>query len=749
VLTQQRQEAARQTISPIYDPPNPAVARQQTALASDILAYIDNIRRGAYDSTQEKMSDLKKITAVTLDDEAITEILAIDSDTWRAIENEVIAVLERSFQGRVTPAELSSVRNTLPTQVGVNFDDQELRVIVAIVRDLLRPNSLENVEATEQARQEAAASVTAVPIRFERGQIIISAGEPVDEVDLEAIARLGLLQPASTRMEGIVRGFLASVIVMVVTGLYAARFRPSLLYREPRLLILLAIIFMIVLAGARLGLGGQIYIYPFSVLALLFVSVGGPYMAVIGSIGLAFLVGLMADGSLEITSLVGVGGLIGSLTMRRSERLNSFFFAGLMVAVSNVAVIALFNLNTATVTSPDLPTKFVYSLLNGILTATAAIAGLYIVTLIFNLPTALKLSELLQPNQPLMQRMLRDAPGTYQHSLQVANLAEQAASAIGANAELTHVGALYHDIGKMINPAFFVENQRDIGNPHDALNDPYRSADIIIGHVTEGDEMAHQHRLPNRLRDFIREHHGTSEVFVFYKQAVALAGDDEAMVDIEDFRYPGPRPQSRETAVLMMADSTEAAVRSRQPKSKQEIAEIVNQVIESKRKTGQLDESDLTINDLNIIRRVFVEILQGMFHPRINYDEAVARVRRSGSVGRKPAKTSPGPLESPAPATSSTEIVAVNRADPPKSDAPANAKSNSVCVNHSPFRLSARQWKFNWLRVMTMSRCRKCLNCGGRRRIRRRTNLPMGQKQTRSRKIPNRTTARKKQNHDG
>jgi hypothetical protein len=182
----------------------------------------------------------------------------------------------------------------------------------------------------------------------------------------------------------------------------------------------------------------------------------------------------------------------------------------------------------------------------------------------------------------------------------------------------------------MQNPMFFTENQRDIGNPHDALNDPYRSADIIISHVTGGDEMAKQYRLPARIRDFIREHHGTSEVYVFYKQAVILAGDDESLVDINDFTYPGPKPQSRETAVLMLADTCEAAVRSQQPETRQKIVEIVESVIDAKRKSGQLDESGLTLNDLKVIQNIYIDMLQAVFHPRINYAEAVARVRRGG-----------------------------------------------------------------------------------------------------------------------
>jgi cyclic-di-AMP phosphodiesterase PgpH len=647
VRTDQQRQEARENVNPIYETPNQSIVLQQNQLSEAILNFIDNIRRDPYGTTEQKVEDLQAITAVDLDEAVIIAILELDNETWRAIEAELPLVIERVYRNAVQVREdnLSQIRNqVLRAQVATSLDEQS-ELIIALARGLIQPNTILDEEETASARLEAADRIAPVPFTYERNEIIVGGGQRISEFELEAIRSLGLLNQSENRVQGVGKAFLASVIVMVVTGLYTVRFRPSLLHREPRFLTLLAIIFLIVLAGARLGLNGEIYIYPTAVLALLYVAIIGPEIAVIGALGIAFLVGIMADGSLEITTLVAVGGLIGALTLRRAERLNNFFFAGIMVALSNMAVTVLFNLNTTGIVndSNEFSLLLVYSLLNGVLTAAAAMAGLYIITVAFNLPTALKLAELMQPNQPLLQRLLREAPGTYQHSLQVANLAEQATNAIGANSELTHVAALYHDIGKMNNPAFFTENQRDIGNPHDALNDPYRSADIIISHATEGDEMARQYRLPHRMRDFIREHHGTSQVYVFYKQAVILAGEDEALVNIDDFTYPGPKPHSRETAALMLADSCEAAVRSRQPKSKQEIEDIVNQVIEGKRKSGQLDSSGLTLNDLNKINNVFIEILQGMFHPRIDYDKAISRVRGKGGKNAENTKVSTPP----------------------------------------------------------------------------------------------------------
>jgi hypothetical protein len=182
----------------------------------------------------------------------------------------------------------------------------------------------------------------------------------------------------------------------------------------------------------------------------------------------------------------------------------------------------------------------------------------------------------------------------------------------------------------MANPAFFTENQAfGAGNPHDALNDPNRSAAIIISHVTDGAELARQYWLPARFRDFILEHHGTTEVYVFLRRAIDLAGGDESAVDVAEFTYPGPRPQSRETALMMLADGCEAAVRSRGPSSKQEISEIVQQIIDRRMQSGQLDDSGLTLNDIRTIREVFVDMLQAVFHPRINYPPDLRQKRPS------------------------------------------------------------------------------------------------------------------------
>jgi putative nucleotidyltransferase with HDIG domain len=242
---------------------------------------------------------------------------------------------------------------------------------------------------------------------------------------------------------------------------------------------------------------------------------------------------------------------------------------------------------------------------------------LFLIGPLFDITTTMRLVELGRPDHPLLQRLLREAPATYHHSLMVANLAEQAAERIGADAMLTRVGAYYHDVGKIARPYFFTENQVEGVNPHDRL-DPQTSAEVIIDHVRDGLELARRYRLPRRVRAFIPEHHGTNWVSFLYDKAVQLAGD-ASLVDENDFRHIGPKPQSRETALVMMADACEATVRSTRPSNAEEVAEIVNRIIDRRVADGQLSECNLTLRDLELVRETFVSVLKGVFHPRIQY----------------------------------------------------------------------------------------------------------------------------------
>jgi putative nucleotidyltransferase with HDIG domain len=683
VLTRQRREEARRGVPDIYTPPDAAVARTQSALAARILEYIDNVRQDVYGSFEEKRRDIQAITSLDLNDAIIEPIITMDDEKWRAIDAEVRALLEQVMQESIREVDLQGFIDRLPNQVSLRFNEQEVQVVVELVRDLVRPNRTVNSDATLAARDAAATNVPDQEVIFQRGQIIVSGGAVVDPTVYEALTELGLLQPASLRFQSILRALVAVLVVMVILGLYMLRFHASLVHTETRLIVLMALIFLVALLAGRLGIGGQIYLFASGIAGLLYAALVAPSIAVLASMGLAMLIGIMANDSLEVTVNVAVASMVGILTLRRPERLTSFFASGLLMSVGSIAVVIIFNIASPSETrAENIALSVMYALFSGIIAAAASILGLYLIGQVFNFATAVRLIELNQPSQPLLQRLLRDAPGTYQHSLQVANLAEQAASAIGADAALVRVAALYHDIGKLLNPAFFVENQPEIGHsPHDALNDPYASAAIIIDHVVRGAEMAKRNHLPRRIRDFILEHHGTTQVYVFYQRAIAQKAADEPTVDPADFSYPGPKPQTRETAILLLADSSEASVRSMRPESREQIESIVETIFEGKRKEGQLDECDITLKELSIIKTVFVDLLKAMYHPRINYQEALTLSRRlqetpdSGDGSAAPQATP----EVSAPPVSSVQTQTSGRVEP------------SSPVTHSPRSQSSRK----------------------------------------------------------
>ncbi|MFQ3645340.1 MAG: HDIG domain-containing metalloprotein [Anaerolineae bacterium] len=625
VLTNDALAAVANAVQPVYDPPDPNITRQQTQLAQQILAFIRDVREDIYGTFDQRMNDLNAITALNLPTEIRRRILEFSDENWESIASEVLTTLSFAMRESIREADLPRVRAQLGNQVSVRFNEEERAAIVALVVDLIRPNTFLNSAATEAARAEAQAQVVPITRTVIRGERILSEGDLISPLAYEALDALGLLTPTELDARVIVSGLIVVLLVMALVGLYLAEYSPLLLYRRVRMLALLGNVFILTLLAVRLlALDGYQTVFPYALLALLFVAIVGTHEALIGTLALGILSGYMADGSLEVAALVIVGGWVGALTLRNTQRLNAFFISGAVVAVVNMAILIVFRFGVSDgIARGDLIGSLALAFLSGVVLLPAiTIALMFVLTQLFNLPTALRLLDLSQPNKPILQRMLREAAGTYQHSLQVANLAEQAAQRIGADAQLVRVAALYHDIGKMENPLFFTENQPDPSlNPHNKLNDPYRSAAIIIEHVTKGEEMARTAGLPRRLRDFILEHHGTTRVSYFYRVALDRANGDASQVDSSAFEYPGPRPRSRETALLMLADTCEATIRSIQPKTRAEIARIVKELFDAKREGGQLDDSGLTLTDLALTQAVFIEIFQGMYHHRIKYQE--------------------------------------------------------------------------------------------------------------------------------
>lgn len=669
ILTEQERTNVLSQVPTVFAPADPSVARRQRDLSEQILNFIDNVRADSFASIEQQVADIQSITSLQLDEykDTVYAILQLPDESWAQVRNEIALVLERVMSDEIRASDLSRAREQLPNQVSLRLTEQQSQIVTEITSDLIRANTFENPDQTAINQAEALAKVDNQQRHFIAGQIVAPAGQRIDALSFEALQELGLLAQTSNRGPRVLRALVASALVTFLFCLYVSRFEPNLFSLQSKNLVLLATLFLVALATMRAFGSANIYLMPAAALGIVYIAISKPNLAIIAAIGFAFLSSLLSRSpSLETATLVAAGNIGAILTLRNAGRLNNYFLAGLFVGLANAAVVSIFALQIGF--QPNDASNMLQAFFSGLLIVpTASFGVMYVLTVSLNLPTPFRLMELSQPSKPLLQRLLREAPGTYQHSLQVANLAEQAAQAIDADTQMTHVAALYHDIGKMSNPFFFTENQQHIQNPHDALDDPYRSADIIINHVVEGDQIAKKFNLPNRIREFIREHHGTTQVYVFYQRALAAAGDENG-IDPSDFSYPGPIPQSRETAILMMADSCESAARAVKPQTNQEIADLVHDIIEGKRNSGQLDDSNLTLNELRMIEDTFIDIFRGLFHPRLDYAKAVQQPPKpkphSGN-GTPLGKTEPAAAEPIASAVRSNnrEVTTDSRTD--------------------------------------------------------------------------------------
>jgi putative nucleotidyltransferase with HDIG domain len=331
---------------------------------------------------------------------------------------------------------------------------------------------------------------------------------------------------------------------------------------------------------------------------------------------LSVLLAWIAGGSLEVGVIGLVGTMVGGLAVWRKERMISYFIAGGETAFAMIATYLAFFLASR---SDDLGVLSIVGfelLVNGVLSSLLVVWSFALLGRLFGILTTMQLLELANPTQPLLRRLLMEAPGTYHHSIMVGNLAERAAEVIGADSLLVRVAAYYHDIGKLERPWAFIENQADsVANVHDTL-DPVASAQMIAAHVVDGVKLAEKFRLPTKVREMIPQHHGTRTISFFYQQASERSTES---VDADLFTYPGPRPQSREAALLMLADSTEAAARAARDHSREAIEHLVERIVRQRLEEGQFDDCNLTLRDLTRIKQSFVTLLTGIYHPRIPY----------------------------------------------------------------------------------------------------------------------------------
>lgn len=653
ILTQQQRDAAARSVPNIYTVPDTSVARRQLEDLRAALAFITNVRADPHATPAQRLSDLAALENVHLDTQTATLLLSLNDQRWQAVQQESIVVLEQVMRTTIREDRLEDALRSIPALVSLALSEDQAVLVSRLVSAFVIPNSFYSEELTQAARQKAQEAVNPVVRSFKMGEVVVQRGQVLSETSREALEKLGLIQ---TRFDW---KDLASAAALVFLGIGFTLFylrRNTRLLKDTRALTLIAILFLVFLVSARLVIRSNsllAYIFPLAAFGLTTSALFGAEPALVSMLSLSILTAYGLPNSLDLTLYYTLSTFFGILTQGRGRRMAAFFRAGAVVAACGALIAGAYRLQQPNAGWLELATLAGASLLNGVASAGITVLLQTFLAQFLGMTTPLQLLEISRPDHPLLQMILRSVPGTYQHSLQVANLAEQAAERIHADALLTRVGALYHDVGKALSPLHYIENQPPGGeNPHDSL-DPADSAAIIIRHVTDGAQLARKYRLPGRIIDFILEHHGTMTAKYQYVRAVRAAGGDESQVDQDLFRYPGPRPRSRETAILMLADGSEAQVRAARPKDEDALRQIIRSMVQERIALGQLDETNLTLRDLDLIIDSFSVTLRGMYHPRLEYP----RLEKSVGISLDSTPT--------VPVAARQEPAALNPSDPP------------------------------------------------------------------------------------
>ncbi|HEX7091473.1 MAG TPA: HDIG domain-containing protein [Longimicrobiales bacterium] len=482
-----------------------------------------------------------------------------------------------------------------------------------------------NQEATEAARERMRQAVPTVKGEVVKGEKIVGAHEVVREPELEKLrayqdhlARIGEMDPGA---RGGIRAFgayLFNLLILSVFGLLLYFFRPTVYHAWREVLLVAGLILAVVGASALIGrFGWPPELIPIAFPALAVAVLWDGRMA----LNLALVVAILLSG--QTTPFHGttalftmvLGGAAAGLSVRVvRRRAQTWIFISAIAGAYVAVAITLGMLRSRALDEVALSAAFGVG--NAMVSGIMAMGLLPLFEAFTRITTDMTLLELTDLNRPLLKRLALEAPGTYAHSINVANLAEAAARAIGANALLARVGVYYHDVGKLVKPQYFIENQPPGRNPHDKLK-PAMSAAIVRNHVVEGLKLAAEAKLPGCVRAFIAEHHGTQPISFFYDRAREL--DPDAELDPVAFSYPGPKPQSRETAIAMLADSVESAARALQDPTPQRIRALVDRLVGAKVAQGQLDETPLTLRELTLVKDQLAAVLTGMYHHRIDY----------------------------------------------------------------------------------------------------------------------------------
>lgn len=652
--TEKKKEEAKNQVQDVYVV-NKEIAQNRVDLISSIFDSVTEVNNEIEKDLEEKRKkaveedkDQESVKEPSVDDKlellkgkltnevtneimdrSLKSLIPYSEDQLEIAKDITVTAIHTVMNGKIPSDEVENAKKRVEDILKVNdgLTSDLKSASIDLGRFAIIQNEFYDPAATEEMRQQAVDSVE--PIRVLQGQVLVEEGQLISREIHRQLELVGLLDSDNSIQPFIGLGI---IILAILSLLYFYTFKRTSKERDKNIqfyLMFFLIFSVTVLLMKTVSVFQQFeyteigYIFPAAMAVMLIKILMEEKSAILVTIIFAICGMIMFNEGVAGTFNVGMGiyiiasGLAGILFLNKRNQRTNILYAGFFISFINiVAILAILYLQNGHYGAKEYGVFILLAVISGISSAVLTIGFLPFLETGFGVLSTIKLIELSNPNHPLLRKILTEAPGTYHHSVMVANLAESACEAIGANGLLARVGCYYHDIGKTKRPHFFIENQMNMGNPHDRIP-PQASKNIIIAHATDGAELLRKYKLPKEIVDIAEQHHGTTLLKYFYFKAKEKGGE----VNESDYRYPGPKAQTREIAIIGIADSVEAAVRSLNAPTTDQIDSLIKNIISDRLQDGQLDECDLTLKELEIVRNTLSETLKGIFHSRIEYPE--------------------------------------------------------------------------------------------------------------------------------
>lgn len=624
-------KATRETVDKFATDARIKIARDEVAaqfnhrkeVRYDVLDKISNLFKEFYELknytviADSVFTDLNNTYGINLSVNSYRRILDLNTEELNQYERFLNDVITKIYDLKIEDGNLSDLENVKSfarEEISKTITDEEFNDIsIGIIFPMIKPNFFYDSEKTEQKIEEAVKNVS--PVIVKKDQVIIDVGDLVNESHISILDSLGLLKTSHVNWSLNFSVLVLSMFTFLIEYIYYKKYKRECI-KNINYLNVIMIIKLIVLILVRVIGEEYIYIVPFALGPLAITALIDNGVSLITNLMTLVLIGIITKFNIVIIFIALFNIILGSMFLRRLKNRIHFIKLSIWFGLTNVIVLVTITFIIRSIKS-SIFLEIILVFFSGILSSIIVAGILPIFENLFSIVTSMKLLELINPEHPLLKKLVVEAPGTYNHSLMVANLAEAASDAIGANSLLTRVSAYYHDIGKTGRPYFFKENQVGNKNPHDKL-DPLTSANIIFSHVRYGIQLAREYNLPKFVEHAIEGHHANTLAKYFYLTAKKNAKNPD-QINEKDFRYGGELPRTKEVTILMFADSVEAAVRSLSEPTQENIKKMIEDIINDKIRDGQLKNSPISFKDIEVIKESFLKTLKGIYHERIEY----------------------------------------------------------------------------------------------------------------------------------